>query len=531
MRPLCLYLRLLLIGCLTLSVHGLKASAFEKAALLIKEALATNRENKQKEVESFYKQYHFQPVWFGPQGWKPRRYVAEGVLQNAHTEGLDPSSYAYGWATNPSNNPFAIAQADIRLTQAILNYMCDIKGYRFNPRKLHKDINFSVPPFDAAHALLEGLQKDETARFLARFTLHHPAYQQLKNLLQTLHGKEKTPRFQPIPSLGEGRILKKGMEDERLPLIRARLGLAPKGGFDQALEDALKDFQASQGLEADGWLGNRSIHMMNKTPHDYYQQVLATMEKWRWVPENLPSRYILVNIPFFTLHAYDQGDQVLEMKVIIGKVLRRTPIFSASIDQVRFNPSWYVPRTIAMDKLSLIQQDPSYLAQKGFKVYDENGQQIETTSVNWSSLSSNHFPYRLVQQPGELNGLGKIRFNITSAFDIYLHGTSEPHLFNKRVRSLSSGCIRVEKPDLLGTYVLNNPLSWSLKTVQKAMEGTQTRNIKLAEPVPVFICYFTVWFNAQGNPVFADDIYEHDRWLIQAMNQKNHRTVRDSSKR
>lgn len=499
--------------------HTLHATAFKEASQHLRQILSETRGNKQKTLEAFYEKNGYQPIWFDEHGWKKRQAVAIDVLRHADTEGLNPAEYTQNIHIDTAVDVPSICQQEITLTRHILNYMDDIKGDRFDPRKLHKDIDFPARQYDAALAFYDLLQKDETLETLKDFTLTHPEYQKLKALLAKL-SSEKNETPDPIPS---GKLLKKGMIDPRVISVKKRLQVASEGpAFDETLESVLKIFQKIHGMTADGTVGERTLKMLNQSLDDKRAQIMATMEKWRWIPENHSSRYIMVNIPAFKLTAYTNNIPDLSIRVIIGQAYRHTPIFMSVVDAISFNPLWHVPHSIAVqDKLPLLQRDPEQLSRKGFRVYTEDRASMDPTAINWSQISADSFPYRLVQNPGSANALGKIRFNIPSKFSVYLHSTPDRSLFAKDVRNFSSGCIRIEKPDEMGMWILNDPQKWPLSNVQKAMEGTETRIIKLNDNVPIFITYFTVWFDDQDQAIFADDIYDQDRVLIAAMNTIN----------
>jgi L,D-transpeptidase YcbB len=189
---------------------------------------------------------------------------------------------------------------------------------------------------------------------------------------------------------------------------------------------------------------------------------------------------------------------------------------------VRFNPSWNVPRSIAVkDKLPKLQSDPGYFVQKGYVLSDESGHEISPHSVNWSDITPSTFTYHLRQKPGAANALGKIRFNVVSPFSIYLHDTSDPQLFVKKVRTFSSGCIRVSEPVKLAYFVFNEPSRWTYETIAASMTGRNTQNVRPQKGVPIFITYFTVWAPDGEAARFMDDIYAQDAAILSAIKNRS----------
>jgi murein L,D-transpeptidase YcbB/YkuD len=254
------------------------------------------------------------------------------------------------------------------------------------------------------------------------------------------------------------------------------------------------------------------------------QKIVLNMERWRWLPEKMANRYVMVNIAAFNLKGVQNDKIVLETPVIVGHVTRKTPVFAANINSIRFNPSWNVPRFIAVkDKLPKIKRNPSYLNRSGFVLYNSAGNVISPRSVNWASVNANNFNYHLRQVPGDRNALGKIRFTLDNTSGIYLHDTPEKKLFDEPVREFSSGCIRVKDPIKLASFVFNNPQAWTPQKIKDNMRGNFTKNVALVQPVPVYITYFTVWQDDKGDIYFSKDSYGKDRELEEALKNRPHK--------
>jgi murein L,D-transpeptidase YcbB/YkuD len=489
--------------------------------------LGATKNNKQKELLNFYKLRHYAPVWIKDGAWtEAARNVLE-VMRQADGEGLWSTDY-YPVAEELMQLPLASSEAqvkgEIEFSKVVLDYIDDLFGGRLHPQRISKELYLNPEPVDESVILHEVLQRDPSANSLQGLTVPHPQYQALKKLLaQYTHQSIDEASSVLIPA---GKIPKIGDKSNRIMAMRQRLAnrgyLTPEQGtsqeFDAITEEALKRFQADHYLEADGKLGERTLIMLNRSKQDEIQQILVTMERWRWVPHDLGNRYVWVNIASYELKAYENGQIVLEMPVIIGRNFRRTPVFTSLIDQVRFNPTWHVPSSIAIkDKLPKLRSDPASFSAKDYVIYDEGGQVVDPVSVNWTEVDSSNFNYKLTQKPGPHNALGKIRFNIDNPFGVYLHSTPEKHLFKKVVRNFSSGCIRVGDPAALGVFVLNYPLQWPLDKVNKAMEGTETRNVPVDPPVKVYLTYFTIWIDEQGKARFYDDIYGQDATIWRAL--------------
>jgi murein L,D-transpeptidase YcbB/YkuD len=248
------------------------------------------------------------------------------------------------------------------------------------------------------------------------------------------------------------------------------------------------------------------------------------MKRWRHLPRTLGNRHIMVNMADFRLQ-YKEGEKTsLDMKVITGRPLRRTPVLSQTVSTVVLAPTWSVPRRIAVgDILPQIKRDPKYLERKGFSlVANVKGidQYASAKDVNWKKMSPRYFPYRLVQKAGQGNALGDVKFVLPNDKSIYLHDTNHPELFARDMRALSSGCIRVERPKLLAEKLIAGQQGWNRSNIDSAISQNRTTHIRLHKPVPVYLMYWTTWVDDDGVLQIRDDVYQRDLIGSLARNQQ-----------
>jgi len=480
---------------------------------------------RDRDVALFYQNKKFNPVWVTRSGFSVSTEAALEVFQNAHQEGLDPKDYmdAAEKVDAAKQDASKLLEAEIALTRTALEYIDDLGGERLNPRKISKKLYLKPDPVDAVAVLTQGTSIDQTGDWLRQLTVEHEEYQNLKKLLAHYRSVQGDKEMPLLPS---GPMLKKGDKGKRVGILQKQLQLrevlahAVSKHFDEDTESAVRAFQAQNGLKVDGVVGSQTRSVLNLTAEQRVKQIIVTMERWRWLSPKLGDRYIFVNIAGFYLKGVENGQTVLEMPVIIGRNYRQTPVFSSYVNQVRFNPSWYVPRGIAVkDKLEKIKKDPGYLTRGDYVLYSSDGSAISPHSVNWTNVSANNFPYRLRQRPGSQNALGKVRFNIVNPFNVYLHSTPDKHLFDKSVRNFSSGCVRVGKPAELAQFILNQPSKWSLQTISANMQGTGTRNVSVNR-VPTHITYLTVFTDDTGNTRFVPDVYGQDKLIYNALKNR-----------
>ncbi len=307
-----------------------------------------------------------------------------------------------------------------------------------------------------------------------------------------------------------------GQEHPFVPTIAERLWMlgylsskpSTSTVYNPELEQGIKQFQRQHGLQADGVIGKQSLYWLNQSPRARARLLARNEIRKRVFNQALSARYLLINVPAFDLQLVEQGAVVLHSKVIVGKPSRATPLLDSQISSVVMNPDWRVPRSIIQrDILPHIQENGHYLSEREFDVYNYNGLLIQHSAAEWQSLAFSDFPYRLVQRPGPKNALGKYKFHFDNSFSVYLHGTSEPKLFNKNNRALSSGCIRVEKVEELAlwfkTHLVKDKTLWD----RLEPDVTSPQWFSLSDKLPVHLVYWTAWLDEQGQLQYRNDIY------------------------
>jgi murein L,D-transpeptidase YcbB/YkuD len=242
------------------------------------------------------------------------------------------------------------------------------------------------------------------------------------------------------------------------------------------------------------------------------------MERWRWLPEDLGQRHILVNITDFTLSVVENGQRVMNAKVIVGRTERPTPVLTATMSYLVMSPDWNVPPTIALeDKLPVLQKNAYALAKQNIRVFSTAGREIDPGQVNWRKVNTSNFAYQFRQDPGPRNALGRIKFIFPNAYSVYLHDTPSRGLFNSTARTFSSGCVRISNPIDLAEYLLKGNPRWNRAAIESASQGKKQRTVPLREQIPVHLFYLTAWVDEDNTVNFRNDIYERDRLLVKAL--------------
>jgi len=293
--------------------------------------------------------------------------------------------------------------------------------------------------------------------------------------------------------------------------------------FDRGLELAVRRFQKRHGLTDDGVVGPATLEALNVPVAERLRQIELNLERWRWLPEDLGRRYILVNIADFELEVVEDGRRVLAMRVVTGKKMRLTPVFSGRMTYLVLNPYWHIPHKIAVkDVLPRIKRDPGYLVRQGIRVFeswDDLAPEIPPETIDWPAVTKHNFAFKLRQDPGPSNALGRVKLMFPNRFAVYLHDTPSRYMFRKNQRDFSSGCIRVEKPIDLAAYVLDGDRKWTREKILSAIASGESRIAWLPEPIPVHVLYWTAWVDEEGTVQFRRDVYGRDRSLDEALEE------------
>jgi murein L,D-transpeptidase YcbB/YkuD len=282
--------------------------------------------------------------------------------------------------------------------------------------------------------------------------------------------------------------------------------------YDPALEVAVKAFQKSHGLNNDGVIGKRTIEEMNVSAEERLKMVLLNLDRMRTESPDMEDRFVFVNIPSTELRVIDNGVTTYHANAIVGKAARKTPLLKSEIFQAKLNPDWSVPARIArVDMLKHELEEPGYFANKNVRVYTSDGREVNPRAVNWKQVKDGgSFPYRLKQDAGPENALGPMKLDFQNDYAVFIHGTSTPKLFEKQDRFFSSGCVRVDDPLGLATFLIQDDPSWNRPRVDDVVRGGKTTYVKLVRPIPLHIVYMTAWVDEQGVANFRNDVYKRD---------------------
>ena len=424
---------------------------------------------------------------------------------------------------------------ELLTTDILLQLSYDLHGDGYDLSDLYPGWNYHRPATNIPARLAEAVTNGKLDSFIDSLAPRNPTYEKLA---QTLQHYRTIAAHGGWPAIDAGPPLRLHDTGKRVDQLRQRLTAegyllpppdAPKKGkkhrlsFDEAMEEAIRAFQRHNGLEDVGYAGKLTLEILNIPLVTRINQIRANMERWRHMPDDFPApRHALINIPAMTIEISEDNKPIYSGIVIVGRVDRKTPFIQSAIRSMIINPSWHVPLKIArQDILPKLKKDPHYLEKMGF-VISGSADDPHGKDIDWDALPENEFKFRLRQSPGDLNSLGYLKFDFDNDFAVYMHGTPHHELFEKSERAFSSGCIRLHDPEQIGEIVTAaNKDPWNAQRIVDEVKGGKTRWIGVAKPLPLYVLYWTVFPNAEGEIEFRKDIYDYDRFLIDVMENRD----------
>jgi murein L,D-transpeptidase YcbB/YkuD len=478
-----------------------------------------------KLTRDFYARHENGMAWIEDKHPRPQMDVFIQALAAADAEGLDPETYSYsalaaqrkeagkGFLTRKGFEPAQAARLDAWLTYLYMKYSSDLADGVSD--LAHADRTWQIEPeaFDPLQHLEQALSTNDVEGSLRALLPNAPQYTRLRD---SLAAYRKIAAAGGWPQIAPRARFKTGQTSEHVTLLAARLKASgdyqgavstDRMPFSPDLVEAVKHFQMRHGLEPDGVPGPAVIAAMNLPVETRIDQIRLNLERWRWLPRDLGSRHILVNIPQYHLEVWENGAPALTMRVVVGRKDTQTPIFNDRMTHIVFSPYWNVPPGIAQNEtLPAIMSDAAFLERNNMEVLDRSGQVVDPAAIDLSDPAR----YRFRQRPGAANSLGLVKFMFPNQFNVYLHDTPADSLFARASRSFSHGCVRVEDPQALARYLLRDQPEWTETKIVEAMHAGEERHVKLKEGIPVYLGYWTASAGPEGVQ-FRSDVYGIDR--------------------
>jgi L,D-transpeptidase YcbB len=427
------------------------------------------------------------------------------TLDQAESHGFEHDQFAVAGLDDllQSRDPAERRAGQDRLVAATLRYALAVHGGRLADSDYLDEWGLRPAAYNPAPDFQQAVTQDRLAAWLDSLPPPYTGYDSLRGALATYRGIAQRGGWPMIPA---GADLKPGDRDPRVSLLRARLAVedttvSPNGkdAMDPSLVQALMRAQKRFGLEPNGILGKQTLAALNTPVSERVGQIIANMERWRWLPAELPADRIQVNIAAAVLTVFHDDTPKLSMRAVTGRPGDETPMLQSTIHSVVFNPPWNVPSTIATKELWPKERaHPGYFARNDF---------IVITNPDGST--------RLQQKPGDKAALGHVKFDFVNKYGVYLHDTPTHGTFGRYARMVSHGCVRLEHPVELAKTVFDGDPKWTPDTIASTIDAGDTVRASLPKPISVFLLYWTAYVGPDGAANFRGDPYDWDHALMQ----------------
>ena len=477
-----------------------------------------------RDLAAFYRDHQFEPVWTGAgEVYTTRRRAFLAALERADDHGLPGRAYDVPGmieAMRAARTDSDRALLDVKMSRMFLDFAADLQTGVLTPSRIDSGIVREIP-LRAASVYLDGITSDDPDAFFA--TLHPQRAEYARLMREKLRLEALVPQGGFGPSV-HASSLKPG--DSGQAVIELRNRLMTRGylrrtvetTYDSAMERAVAEFQADHGLPEDGVAGATTLKEINTPAEDRLKSVIVAMERERWINRDLGERHVLVNLTDFKAKIIDHDKVYFETKSVIGenKATHRTPEFSDVMEHMIINPTWNVPRSIAVKEYLPSFKRNAY-SNSHLKLIDARGQVVDRSAVNFAAYNERNFPFDLKQPPSARNALGLVKFMFPNVNNIYLHDTPSKSLFARDMRAFSHGCIRLNDPFDFA-YAL---LAWQTddpKAFFKARLNTgRETQVDLENPLPVHLIYRTAVGQPKGHMGYRRDVYGRDALIWDAL--------------
>jgi murein L,D-transpeptidase YcbB/YkuD len=482
-------------------------------------------------VARFYQTRGFQPLWNNPD--RVERMLEE--LELASAEGLNPEDYHYSYLRDLQEvlkgKPSASQKAEFELlmTDALMVYGYHLLRGKVDPKNLEATWNYTEAEILEDKVFSQISSRANAGELINAFINLKPQDQLSTRLRKGLAFFRNMEKEYPFVAITDTPLIKPGESHSAVIPLRERLKrltllsaeTPQSNNYDEALVESVKLFQALHNLDADGVIGKQTWRALNMSWLERIDILRINLERTRWVYHNRSiNKFVLVNIAGYKLYVLEDGKLIWDTDIMVGTIKHETPVFRSDITYLEFNPTWTVPRSIVnRSLLPSFQANPASVKKRDFVLYDRSRGAVDPATLDWSKVSRSNFAYTVVQQPGEQNALGQVKFIFPNSDAIYLHDTPSKALFSKSSRAFSAGCVRVKDPFELARILLDNEKTWNAEAIQKVVNGRERKRVFLTEPVAVMLMYWTAEPYGENYIKFNPDIYTRDSGVLAGLDK------------
>lgn len=486
-------------------------------------------------TEVFYRAHGYTRTWLKKR--RPdklyRAFLDE--VKESSSYGFDPEDYHItnleqavdSLYDNRKRSNADISRLDIRITASFFLFTTHLLEGRIRVPGAREFLWEKGMPLENDIVLL--LKMESASDLREEMEALHPKHPQYARLKRALKEYRTIQENDTLPPIATHISVRPGESHDEIPLVRMKLKLTDHKGpepssptlYDEALTRSVRKFQERHGLEPDGVLDKKTVVLMNVPVSEKAELIALNLERLRWLPQiKGDNDEIVINVPEYVLRLYRNNEEKIKMRVVLGAEYTPTPVFHDTLKYIVFSPTWIVPKSIfETEFLPRLQEDSFQFNKERFRFY-KDGNEIDPTTEEWTDEDLNVNNFTVIENPGNVNSLGKVKFIMPNDYSIYLHDTPADHLFKREERAFSHGCIRLERPLELAGYLLKDQKDWNEEAIRKAMEGGKPRQVNLEKPYPVYIVYRTVWVDDDGQVHFFKDVYGHDQRHLKNLDRK-----------
>lgn len=480
-------------------------------------------------ISRLYEQRGYKPAWTN------QKMFGELLDQIGHAvdHGLTPDDYHYvplAPRRSPArrgSDPESIVDTEILSTDALARLAVSLHYGKLDPASLDQAWNFSrrIGSKDPVELVGQVLARRNVATWLDAVAPQNEFYRWFQAALVEYRSIQAHGGWPQVP---DGPLLEVGARGPRVETLRRRLRasgdlagatLFDPTLFDAALEEAVKRFQQRHGIDTDGKIGPRSLEALNVPVAERIGQLRASLERMRWVFRDIPDDYLIVDIAGFHAYLTRNRKRIWSTRVQVGREYHESPIFKDTVRYIEFNPTWTIPSGILRKEiLPTIRRDPEYLSTHDMSVVSATGEIVDPSTIDWAATAGKRFPYRIRQEPGPDNALGRVKFMFPNKYMVYLHDTPSKSLFAHSERAFSHGCIRTQKPLELATLLLQGQ-GWNRSRIDEVLASRKTTRVDLEPPLTVMLLYWTAEADAEGTVFFRKDVYHRDAPILAGLDE------------